>query len=326
MRRPLILLALVALCHCGDDSSPSPTPAPPVQDAAAEAAPPPDGSADVQGDAPLTPDLSFATFNLRLFFDTNCDSGKCASGDFESVRTQAEFDARAEQVASAIRAMKVTAISLQEIENQNGLVAIHQRLSDLYPTAYMGEIGIDGSLDVAVLGPGPVLEIRKHRGVPIQRPDGTSTYFTREFLEMHLDHAGTRLVVFSAHFRSKNDDDPGRRIAEARAARDIVAATAQEFPQAVVLLGGDLNDTPGSEPLNEIESSTELLRVASDRPIEEVSTYVFGGDLYAIDHIFVAVNTRGAYLPSSAKAVRDAPGKGLAGSDHAALRADFYLK
>ncbi|MBI5534973.1 MAG: endonuclease/exonuclease/phosphatase family protein [Deltaproteobacteria bacterium] len=329
MLRRFCLAALFALgtASCSSDAGVDPAVPPPGHDGGVDSPTVDVQEAAIEAEAaPHVAALSFATFNTHQLFDTTCDSGNCAPGDFELVLTQEQFDARIDQVATAIRGLHATAVSVQEIETVASMEALTARLSDLYPTAIMAETGAPGSLDVAVFGAGTLLEIRKHRGVPITRPDGTSTSFSREFLEVHMDLAGLRIVVFSAHFRSKNNDDPGRRQAEARAARDIVIMTAQELPEAVVLLGGDLNDTPGSPPLLDIESAASMLRAAKDRPIDQVSTYSWNGELQAIDHIFLETTSRGVYVPGSARAVRDGPGQGLGGSDHAALQADFDLR
>lgn len=294
--------------------------------------PAPDAALAVDAAVPPRPgpgELRAATFNTHLFFDTVCDSGMCAAGDFEKVPTPSEFARRADSLAAAVRAFGADVVALQEIENQTALAALSSRLSDLYPTAVLGETDFAASIDVAVLGAGSLLEVRKHRSMPLTRPDGSTTYFSRELLEVHLSIKGRRVVMFAAHFRSKVSDDPGRRLAEAQAARDLVLRTSRELPAAVVLLGGDLNDTPGSPPIAALESAPELSRVAADRPPELVATYEWNGKAQAIDHLFLvrspAANV--SYVPASAAAVRDGAGSGgLAGSDHAALVADFALR
>ncbi|MFO0623709.1 MAG: endonuclease/exonuclease/phosphatase family protein [Polyangia bacterium] len=269
--------------------------------------------------------LRAVTLNTHLFFDTVCDSGRCASGDFEQVETATGFAARADTLSAAIRVLSPDVISLQEIENQTVLSALSGRLRDLYPTAVLGETGAAGSIDVAVLGKGSLIEVRTHRSRVLTRPDGSTTYFSRELLEVHMSHKGRRVVMIAAHFRSKVSDDPGRRLAEAQAAADIMKKTSTEFPDAVVILGGDLNDTPGSAPIAALESVPELLRVANDRPPASVATYSWNGNPEAIDHLFFAKTSRASYVAGSAAAQRDSGRFGYAGSDHAALLADFAL-
>lgn len=320
---PCIALAASA-CRPAADSQRDTTP---THDAAPQTEAGADAALDAVLDAPsVEKELRFATFNVHLLFDTSCDSGNCGAGAFEQAPTQAQLDARADAIAKAVRSLQADVISLQEIETQVSMDAVSSRLKDLYPTAVFGETGAPGSVDVAVLGAGTFLEARKHRYHPMVRPDGTSTYFAREFLEVHMALSRRRVIVFSAHFRSKANDDPGRRLAEAQAAHEILIASAQEFPDAIVVLAGDLNDTPGSEPIEALESDAHLLRVAKDKPLSEQGTYYWNGQAEAIDHVFLATSSRGVYVPGSASVVRDPGAAGLADSDHAALLADFGVR
>jgi predicted extracellular nuclease len=108
----------------------------------------------------------------------------------------------------------------------------------------------------------------------------------------------------------------------AAAAHDIMVATGTANPgAALVLLGGDLNDTPGSDPINALEGDGKLIRVAKD--VAAQGTYKFGGTDQAIDHIFITKALADAYVPKSATVVRDPGESGFAGSDHATLWADF---
>ena len=99
----------------------------------------------------------------------------------------------------------------------------------------------------------------------LTRPDGSTTTFSRELLEVHVTKAGRAIIFFAAHFRSKSNDDPGRRLAEAQATRRIVDAVAAANPRALVVLGGDLNDTPGSPPLDALTGNGGLLRAAANQ-------------------------------------------------------------
>jgi endonuclease/exonuclease/phosphatase family metal-dependent hydrolase len=159
----------------------------------------------------------------------------------------------------------------------------------------------------------------------LTRPDGTRTLFSREFLEVRLDVQGAELVVFATHFRSKVNDDPGRRYAEAQMAHAIITEVAAERPGALLVLGGDLNDVPGSPPLEALEEDGALHRVSSDRPEDEIGTLWYQGVRQPIDHLYQASEAAGQYVPGSFRVVGDTPVSGLGGSDHAAVRADFEL-
>lgn len=275
---------------------------------------------------PAPSDLVVATYNVHLFFDTTCDSGQCSSGDFENAPNQSQFEYRADQLATAIADLDADVVLLQEVENQTCLTAITDRLGEGWPTAVIGETHYPASLDVAVLSRMPSLEIRRHADTPLELPSGGTGWFAREFLEVHLDAQGHRLIVFVAHFKAKNDDDPERRLAEATRAREIIDATAVEFPDSVIVLGGDLNDTPGSPPLQALEQSGGMLRVAAELAPDDW-TYVYQDNYNAIDHLYLATAaTGGTYLAGTAHVFRGSGDDGYVGSDHAAVRASFHAE
>jgi endonuclease/exonuclease/phosphatase family metal-dependent hydrolase len=328
------------------DAAPGPDAAPPpdggagrdVVDARADApprdapAPPRDGAAPGDSGARDVPPalpagrIAIATWNTHLFFDDVCDSGSCGWGDFEAAPSTAEFQARAAAIADAIRRLDADIVLLQEIENDRALTEVFARLYPEYSAARLGEVGYAASVDVAVVVRGGELRaVDTHRGQPIPLPGGGTTSFSRELLECHVRVADRRVIVFVAHFRSMHADDPARRLAEARAAHDRVTAAARAWPDALVVLGGDLNDVPGSAPLDALESSGSLRRVTAELPDAADATYWYDGPR-AIDHLLVATGAAGAYVPGTAAVVTAGGGRlAYGGSDHAALRAEFGL-
>ena len=133
----------------------------------------------------------------------------------------------------------------------------------------------------------------------------------------------SKIIVFSAHFKSKSNDDPKRRQAEADEALKIINSTASKYPGALIVMGGDLNDTPGSGPISTLENSSGLLRVAAELSATDQATYDYSGPI-AIDHIFHSLYGSWSYVEGSAKVIKDSPSwYSLISSDHAALRAEF---
>ena len=266
---------------------------------------------------PIT-NVSVATFNVRKFFDTNCDTRNCGPGQFEAMPTDSEFRAKAQQIANGIRILEADILLLQEIETQTCLDTLLEALSDQgYTTAVLGETGGSASLDVAVVSKVPVVGRRSYQDVQIPLPNGGSTTFSRDLLEVHLDYGDSRVIVFNAHFKAKTRDDPDRRLAEATAARDIVTAVAEEEPNALVVLGGDLNDTPGSAPITALERQGQMLRVAAELSPND-ATYTFQGVPQAIDHLYLVETVGGRFVDGTARVVRSNT-RGLAGSDHAGV-------
>ena len=259
-----------------------------------------------------------ATFNVRRFFDTTCDSGTCGDNAFEPSVSQDQFDAKARAITTAIQTLDAEFVLLQEIESQACLDALQERLGDRYGVAYIGEIGVPGSVDVAVLAEGTLLEVVEHRQTEIPRPSGGTTVFSRELPEVHVERDGLRVILIPLHFRSKYNDDPDRRLAEAEAAREIVTTVATTHPEAIIVLGGDVNDFPGSPPLNALESGGVLDAVYDDLPAHERWTHTYNGQQAMIDHLFVAEASAAKLVVGSTRVVRE-DGGGLGGSDHAGV-------
>ncbi len=282
-----------------------------------------DGGTDAGDDGGgSTAQVRVATFNVHLFFDPVCDSGACTSSDFEVVPSASTYAFRAQQVAEGIQGLAAGVVSLQEIENEAAFDEIVGRLPPAWAYTAFGESGWLATLDVALVSTVPIVGVRRHGDRILQRPDGTRTSFTREFLEVHLDVDGHRLIVFCAHFRSKWQDDPGRREAEGQAAGEILAETAVTSPDATIVLAGDLNDVPGSPALLALETAASVSRVAAELGAAD-ATFVYQGTDYALDHLYLENSAAGRYRTGSARVARDS--WGYAGSDHAAVGADFLL-
>lgn len=312
------LVVLPLFLACSDQSTP--TPRPPTSSTPRDA-----GSSG--GGTEKSAGLRVATFNTHLFFDTTCDSGNCTSTDFEEVKTQAEFDEKVRLIAGGIERLDADVIALEEIESEASFDALTAKLAAdgfAYDVKVLGETGASGSLDVAILARNAKdVVIKTHREDKLTRADGTTTTFARELLEARLTFEAeglpSQVVFFAAHFRSKaGGDDPGRRLAEAQRAREIMLGVATELPDAYVVLGGDLNDEPGSPPLLALEEGSAIVSLTKD--LAAAGTFIFEGKPQQIDHLLATAKTAAHLVPGSAAVVKDTT-KGLGGSDHAALEA-----
>jgi endonuclease/exonuclease/phosphatase (EEP) superfamily protein YafD len=100
---------------------------------------------------------------------------------------------------------------------------------------------------------------------------------------------------------------------------DIVSTVATDNPDALVVFGGDLNDTPGSEPIAALDE--KLVRPSLGLPNDTIATYFFEGTGEPIDHLYTSSAT---HIVAGTFAVDKDPGsRTFAGSDHAAVHADF---
>ena len=265
-----------------------------------------------------------ATYNTHLFFDKECDSGSCSSSDFESVPSDEEYDEKVRELAGSIKEIDADIILLQEIEKKSCLEDLFKKTGG-YDDFYLGEKGYNASVDTGVMTKGRIISGNRHtEKIDCSECEGGTTTFTRAFLETHIELGGREIIVFSAHFKSKNDDDAPRRLAEAAAAAKILRETAKEHPEALIVMGGDLNDEPGSDTLEPFESDETFLRVAGELSSKDQATYSYHGEAVALDHIFWVKTDFGSYEKGSAEVVKDAPSLySLGSSDHAALKATF---
>jgi endonuclease/exonuclease/phosphatase family metal-dependent hydrolase len=297
-----------------------PSPSELLEDGAGADLRPNDPSTDTGDNGRSPRKIGVATWNVQRYFDTRCDTGQCGRGDYEALPTPEEFQRRGGEIAAAIRALESDVICLQEIENQASFDEIVATLGADFPVAIFGETGAAASVDVAVVARGRLKRVSTHRQTPLERPDGSATIFARELLEVEVDLEGRRVIILCAHFKSKSGDDAGRRVAEAIGAHQIALDTAAEHPNALVILGGDLNDTPGSEAIDALVAEGHLLRVAEDLGGDDW-TYVYDNTRLALDHLMMVRGT-GEYLPGTAHVLRGSNGS-YQGSDHGALRAQF---
>ena len=279
-----------------------------------DAAPPPAGA------------VRIATYNVQNFFDTNCDTGQCQSGDYERKFTAAQYEAKANSVASGVRRIGADVVLLEEIETEGCLTTLTTKLSNAYPHKQLGETNFNGSVDVAVLSKDPIAAVRTHRQDKFTLKDNRTVSFTREFLEVDLDRNGTLYTVFVGHFKAKVNDDPTLRLGEATEARRIVLDRMAQSPGRLIVFGGDLNDVPGSAPINALVAGGELV-LAQLRDLSGPSAYTefSGGKGYSIDHLVIPGALAERHIKGTSRIVQDAANKGLGGSDHVGLLADFQI-
>lgn len=270
--------------------------------------------------APRVGTLRVAALNVHLLFDSVCDSGDCSGPmTFESVPSEAEIETRTSLIAERLASLRASIVCVEEVETQALLDRVAEKMPG-YVTHTLGEIGRAATIDVGVLSTLPLADLKHHYGEALTRPDGTPTGFARDLLESHFLVDGKRAIVFCAHFKAKSGDDPGRRLAEATATREHMKAVAAEYPGALVVLGGDLNDEPGSPPLLALDEA--LSRVSVGLPDSQIASWWFrDGRGIAIDHLYVGDGSR--YEKGTFRVAHDEAGKGFADSDHAAVLADF---
>lgn len=273
---------------------------------------------------PATKEITVASFNVKFLFDTTCNSGACGSDDFERLNTQEQMDAEIARVRNAVRVLDADVLVFQEVETEALLEEVMEPFRDKYPTLVFGNTG-SSRLDVGIVTKGQLLQVEKYKDMPLTSPLGSRTSFAREFLEVHSDFDGLRVIAFGAHFISKfSSGTDDRREAEGIQAAQLMSYTGKLYNKGLVVLGGDLNDTPDSPTLAPFYKAG-VKSASAGLSIDEFYTASFQGNRQSIDYVLYWGRKDVELLPESVRAFHDEGRSGYEGSDHAAVRATFRV-
>jgi predicted extracellular nuclease len=221
-------------------------------------------------------------WNVRNLFDTE----KNSASDDEMVYSPSEYDEKMDAVAAVLRDLDPDVAVLQEVENQGVLQDLAARVGSAFVEARLVEGNDFRGIDVGALSKVPFDAVVSHADETFNLPGGAPKTFTRDCPEFHLTHAGRRIALLGVHFRSKGgDDDPDRRLAEAFRSRQIADELAAGDPELGVVILGDYNDLPGSDPVELIRTGPPAFIDAVDFvPEADRWTFDFQGGLELIDH------------------------------------------
>lgn len=293
-------VALVALLAvgCGDDGRDGPTP-----------------DAGVDAEAVATP-MRVVTWNVENLFDEVDDPDT-----IDDVPSAAVVNRKLDDIAAVLTPLEADFIALQEVENE----AILGRLADQLGYEQYGLIdAFDGrGIDVGYITRLPLASspmVTSHLGERFPLPDGSDDiYFTRDALEVFVDVGGATVGVIIVHFRSMRDGGADIRQAEAAYTAQIAEARISSGLNNILVVG-DLNDIPGSAPLDEILAGS-LVDLTLEVPEDDRWTFVFDRVRRQFDYILGS--------PQMAASATDVVilhgGEVDAASDHQPVAADFLV-
>jgi endonuclease/exonuclease/phosphatase family metal-dependent hydrolase len=202
-----------------------------------------------------------------------------------------------------------------EVENRPTLDRFNEQvLGAQFNKAFPHFMLVDGNdergIDVGILSRFPIDTIRSH--VDDRNADGNRT-FSRDCPEYDvLLPGGERLIVLPNHFKSKRngDDEVSRKRRTAQAVGANTIATTALGRSPLVLIAGDLNDTPDSAPLAQLFTGgfTDIQHHA-DYPVDRPGTYGTGLVSGKIDYLICSpqlwntvqtcgIERRGSYHPN----------------------------
>lgn len=262
------------------------------------------------------------------------------TGWFELKTTKVNWRA-VENTGRVITAVKPDILVCVEVDNRPTLQRFNdQVLRAQFDHGYPHAMVIDGNdtrgIDVGILSKFPIVGIRTH----VDDKREGERIFSRDCPEYVIElPAGRLLVVCPNHFKSKRGgNDPvaeARRVGQGTRAAEIAATAAQQI-SPLVLVAGDLNDTPDSAavvPL--LRDGWEDIQSHPNHPVERPGTYATGTKGNKIDYLImspelrallvdVGIERRGSYHPNLWESFPQVD-RTTEASDHHCIWADFQL-
>jgi endonuclease/exonuclease/phosphatase family metal-dependent hydrolase len=274
------------------------------------------GGAELPDPLPLT----IATWNVKNFYNDVLDD----DADFEEV--DPNYAQHRAAIGLVLASLEADIVMFQEVEHDGVLIDLDAvELDGAYPHVAHVDGNDPRGVDVALLSKLPIDAVVSHRHetFPKQGTNAPLYKFARDVLEVHFTFNGRPLVLLGVHFKAKNDDDPDKRLAEAQRTRAIADQLRADDPERAVLVLGDFNDLPGSEPyLAVVGPASDAFANAADLvSTADRFTFVFNGNEELVDHQMMA--PRLTTLLESATILHAAEVD--AASDHAPLVATYQI-
>ncbi len=244
--------------------------------------------------------------------------------------------------ARVIAAIEPDILIVVEAEDRPTLLRFNEQvLGAEFQQAFAHVMLVDGNddrgIDVGLASRFPIDALRSH--VDDRNPNGERT-FSRDCPEyVMLLPNGRRIVLLPNHFKSKygGNTASGRRRRLAQSARAIEIAEAALPISDLVLLAGDLNDTPASAELAPLwRSGFTDVQSHPSYPKPRSGTFGTGTAANKIDYLVMSpalragltatgVERRGSYHPSLWKPFDSVTKEAEQASDHHLVWADFEL-
>lgn len=270
--------------------------------------------------------IKVLNWNIKNFFDDQRDD---PTNSNETVLSENEFQEKVAGVAAILAELDPDVAILQEIENDRVLDAINTALGGTYPERVVVPGNDPRGVDVAALSKTAFSSVVSHKDdqFTLEGTQGPVYTFARDCVEFHLTHAGQPVVMLGVHFRSKGPpDDPNKRLAEAQYVRSIANGLTGANAELGVIVLGDFNDLPGSDPYDVIAGpeSNRYVDVVDVIPLADRWTFDFMGAKELIDHQMANPTMYGFVDPASVM-IRKGVDVGSV-SDHFPIMATYRVR
>ncbi|MSP24037.1 MAG: hypothetical protein EXR75_02510 [Myxococcales bacterium] len=227
--------------------------------------------------------LSIATWNVHNLINDNLDSGL----PFEDV--DAGYQAHKKAVIRALDELSVDIVMLQEVEHQKVLDELNDGLAKPFAHATLLDGNDPRGVDIAILSRVPLGAVVTHKDEKFTK-NGTNAplySYARDCLEVHLNYNGREIVLLGVHFKSKDNDAPDKRLAEAQHTRLLADALLADASNTALLILGDYNDLPSSLPVEAVAGTVPRFEnAAALAPSTDRWSFYYNGQYELVDHQF----------------------------------------
>jgi endonuclease/exonuclease/phosphatase family metal-dependent hydrolase len=238
---------------------------------------PPDAAVEAEA-GPVKP-LKVLTLNTLNFFNDKDDSNDPLA---EEIVSAAEYQQHLAAVSGILTQLDPDVAILQEVENQAVVDDVAAQVGGYAHTA-ITEGNDPRGIDIAVLSKHPFQVAPSHKGEFFQASSDPSQTFTfsRDVLEVHMIFNQRHVALLGIHYKA-NDSDPEsdvKRLAEAERTREIVTGIHYDDPSTAIVVLGDFNCAPGSDPMNALLGTPpiKLASATASMPESERWSVNFGG-------------------------------------------------
>lgn len=238
-----------------------------------------------------------------------------------------------------IRDIKVDLLCLVEVEDRQAITEFNKGILKQLKCDFAHNMSIEGNddrgIDVGVYSRKPIVSIESHiDDTYVDKAKRKQRVFSRDCPVFEVEYrAGKYIYLLCNHFKSKGYGDQGSSDRKRKLQAEQVVKILSQFDlkKDMVIVAGDLNDTPTSAPLKPLLDKKDLYDVLRSHKGPR-ATFSSGKD--QIDYLLVSkplrslmtavgINRKGWFKePTKFKEVT---GKATQASDHAAVWAEFNI-
>lgn len=245
-----------------------------------------------------------------------------------------------QNTARVIEAVNADILCVVEVDNRIALKRFNEYLLKEEKVEYPHAMVIDGNdergIDVGLLSRFPLGNIRTHIDDKFKSGNRFYNIFSRDCPEYEVVIGGGQIVtVLCNHLKSKGYGTKADNDKKRKRQADRIAEILKNYDltKDLVVVAGDLNDTPGNPPLQSLLTLPNLKDVL-DSPKFSGTRWTYGGK-DQIDYVLVSqplfdaitkvgIERRGIFKKNN-PAFTQVKSKVTQASDHAAVWAEFNI-